>query len=89
MTKGRQQTGTVGEQIACEFLQERGYRIVERNHRSGLVEKDIITDFEEFFVFCEVKTRRKINGFISITDDDFEKVKSCVNWVIFVSDRSS
>ena len=40
MTKGRQQAGTVGEQIACEFLQERGYRIVERNHRSRLVKKD-------------------------------------------------
>tara|TARA_B100000678_G_scaffold89981_1_gene74834 strand:- start:495 stop:716 length:222 start_codon:yes stop_codon:yes gene_type:complete len=62
VTKGRQQTGTVGEQIACEFLQERGYRIVERNHRSRLVEKDIIADFEEFLVFCEVKTRRGING---------------------------
>ena len=61
MTKGRQQTGTVGEQIACEFLQERGYRIVERNYRSRLVEKDIIADFEEFLVFCEVKTHRGIS----------------------------
>ena len=62
MTKGRQQTGTVGEQIACEFLQERGYRIVERNHRSKLVEKDIIAVFEEFLGYCEVKTRREIDG---------------------------
>ncbi len=62
MTKVRLQTGTVGEQIACEFLQERRYRIVERNHRSRLVEKDIISDFEEFLVFCEIKTRRGING---------------------------
>ena len=62
MTKGRQQTGTVGEQITCEFLQERGYRMVKRNHRSRLVEEDIIADFEEFLVFCEVKTRSGING---------------------------
>ncbi len=46
MTKVRMQTGTVGEQIACEFLQEREYRIVERNYRSRLVEKNIIADFE-------------------------------------------
>ena len=62
MTKGRLQTGTVGKQIACEFLQEREYRIVERNHRSRLVEKEIIADFEEFLVFCEVKTHSGING---------------------------
>ena len=62
MTKGRQQTGTVGEQIACEFLQERGYRIVERNHRSKSVEKDIIAVFEEFLGYCEVKTRSGIDG---------------------------
>ena len=60
MTKGCQQTGTVVEQIACEFLQERGYSIVDRNHRSTLIEKDIIADLEEFLVFCEVKTRREI-----------------------------
>lgn len=89
MTKGRQQTGTVGEQIACEFLQERGYRIVERNHRSRLVEKDIIADFEEFLVFCEVKTRRGINGFTSITVGNLEKLKSCANWVIFISARGT
>ena len=62
MTKGRQQTGTIGEQIACEFLQERGYRVVERNHRSRPMEKDFFVDFEEFLVFCEVKTRMGING---------------------------
>ena len=61
MTKGRQQTGTVGEQISCELSQERGYRIVERNHRSRLVEIDIIADFEEFLVFCEGKIRKGIN----------------------------
>ena len=58
MTKQRIQTGAVGEQIACDFLQESGYRIVERNHRSRMGELDIIAEYEEFLVFCEVKTRR-------------------------------
>jgi len=56
------QTGTVGEQIASEFLQGRGYRIVGRKHRSRLVKRDIIADFEEFFVFCEAKILWGING---------------------------
>ncbi len=62
MTKQRIQTGAVGEQIACDFLQESGYRIVERNHRSRLGELDIIAEYEEFIVFCEVKTRRGTGG---------------------------
>ena len=42
MTKARLQTGAAGEQIACNFLQEQGLRIIERNHRSRLGELDII-----------------------------------------------
>ncbi len=45
MTKARQQTGAAGEQIACNFLQEQGYRIIERNHRSRLGELDIIAAY--------------------------------------------
>ena len=55
MTKQRQQTGA-GEQIACDFLQELGHRIVERNHRTQLGELDMIAECEEFLVFCEIKT---------------------------------
>ena len=62
MTKARQQTGATGEQIACDFLQELGYRIVERNHRTRLGELDIIAAYGEFLVFCEVKTRRGSSG---------------------------
>jgi putative endonuclease len=58
LTKARQQTGAAGEQIACNFLQEQGYRIIERNHRSVLGELDIIAAYWEFLVFCEVKTRK-------------------------------
>jgi len=62
VTKARQQTGATVEQIACDFLQELGYRIVERNHRTLLGELDIIAAYGEFLVFCEVKTRRGSSG---------------------------
>ena len=62
MTKARHQTGAAGEQIACNFLQEQGYRILERNHRSRIGELDIIAAYREFLVFCEVKTRRGSSG---------------------------
>jgi len=60
--KARKLTVAEGEQIACNFLQEEGYRIIERNHRSRLGELDIIAAFGEFLIFCEVKTRRGSSG---------------------------
>ena len=62
MTKERQHTGRTGEQIACDFLKEQGYSIVERNHLSRLGEIDIVAEHMEYLVFCEVKTRRRRAG---------------------------
>mgnify|MGYP003958302393 FL=1 len=78
MTKQRQQTGAAGEQIACDFLQELGYRIVERNHRTRLGELDIIAEYEEFLVFCEVKTRKGRGGphpSLSVTTKKIAKLR--------------
>ncbi len=57
MTKARQQTGQLGEQLACELLKQKKYRILERNFRCKFGEIDIIAQIEEYLVFCEVKTR--------------------------------
>ncbi|MBC8259219.1 MAG: YraN family protein [SAR324 cluster bacterium] len=78
MTKARLQTGAIGEQIACDFMQEQGYRIVERNHRSRLGELDLIADYQEFLVFCEVKTRRGTKGphpSLSVTAKKINKLR--------------
>ena len=52
MTKGRQHTGKTGEEIACDFLNEQEYSIVERNYHSRKGEIDIVTEQGEYFVFC-------------------------------------
>jgi len=78
LTKARQQAGAAGEQIACNFLQEQGYRIIERNHRSRLGELDIIAAYSEFLVFCEVKTRRGSSGMhpsLSVTAKKIGKLR--------------
>ncbi len=52
------ETGKLGENAAAEFLEKQGWRIVERNWRSGRYEVDIIAwTTEEILVFVEVKTR--------------------------------
>jgi putative endonuclease len=51
-------TGIQGEAAAAEYLERKGYRIVERNYRAGRGEIDLIAWLgDELLVFVEVKTR--------------------------------
>ena len=52
-------TGSRGEDIATEWLRERGYYIVERNWRTGHYEIDIIAEHYDTLHFVEVKTRKR------------------------------
>ncbi len=49
--------GDKGEDIACSFLIENGYKIVDRNWHFGKYEVDIIAENKEYIVFTEVKFR--------------------------------
>jgi putative endonuclease len=46
-----------GEDLACEFLKKKGYKIIERNFRKGYGEIDIICVKDNVLIFVEVKTR--------------------------------
>ena len=54
----KQSVGNVGENIACRFLEKRGFRIVERNYRKKWGEIDIIAEKDNILHFVEVKTNR-------------------------------
>jgi putative endonuclease len=49
--------GTEGENIAAEFLRNKGFEIVARNYRYKHAEIDLIVRKDSFIVFVEVKTR--------------------------------
>ncbi len=53
----KQVLGKLGEDIACDYLEKNGYRIVRRNMHLGKNELDIIAEDDDCFVFVEVKTR--------------------------------
>lgn len=57
MSKRRVNLGRSGEQRAVEYLQNKGYKILERNFRSKFGEIDIVALDGNFLVFIEVKTR--------------------------------
>lgn len=50
--------GTDGESIAVDYLEKKGYRILQRNYRFHRGEIDIVARDEDQFVFVEVKSRR-------------------------------
>ncbi len=47
----------LGEDIACDYLKKKGYKIIERNFRKKYEEIDIIALHDNTLVFAEVKTR--------------------------------
>ena len=55
----RQVTGKKGEDVACDLLAGRGHTILERNHRVGHLEIDIISVSADGIHFVEVKARRE------------------------------
>ncbi|MGI9859773.1 YraN family protein [Moorella naiadis] len=57
MTMARQRRGLIGEAAATAYLEQKGYRIVERNYRCPLGELDIIALDGREMVFLEVRTR--------------------------------
>ncbi len=53
----RKTLGREGEDRAAEFLQKRGYKILDRNYHTRAGEIDIIALHDGAVVFVEVKTR--------------------------------
>lgn len=49
--------GKKGEQLAVDFLLDKGYAIIEKNYRFHKAEIDIIVQKESVLVVVEVKTR--------------------------------
>jgi putative endonuclease len=61
-TDPRHHLGRLGERLAAEHLERRGYEIVARNHRTRFGELDLVVCDRRTLVFCEVKTRRAQGG---------------------------
>ena len=64
--------GKFGEDIACKYLEQNGYKVLERNFRVRVGEIDIVTKKADCLCFVEVKTRK---------NDKFGLPAEAVNYV--------
>lgn len=55
----KRELGTNYEKMACDYLESKEYKIIERNFRTYKGEIDIIASDKEYLVFVEVKFRAK------------------------------
>jgi len=58
MADSRIKLGKRGESAASKYLQSKGYRLLQSNHRTRRGEADLILLDGDTLVFCEVKTKR-------------------------------
>lgn len=60
MSRYKKNLGDFGEYVATDFLEAKGYRILERNFQVKGGEIDIIAETKNWLVFVEVKTRKSV-----------------------------
>ena len=56
---GRHETGRTGEDMALEYLLQRGYKLLERNWRCRYKEVDLIMENSDGIHVVEVRTRKE------------------------------
>lgn len=76
-------TGKLGEELACKFLKEKGYLILERNYKIRGGELDIIARDKEDLVFVEVKTRNSHEFGTPVESMTFWKIKLLLKTAVF------
>lgn len=83
--------GRIGEDLAKEYLQRLGYKIIESNwHYSKNAEIDIIAEDKKTLVFVEVKTRSSLNyghPFESISQNKINKINSAILAYLSIVDK--
>ncbi len=78
--------GRRGEQLAAEYLQQAGFRVLDRNYRCADGEIDIVAAEHRVLVACEVKTRSSLRFGTPIEAIDARKLRRlrrlAVRWVL-------
>ncbi|ACM93030.1 conserved hypothetical protein [Nautilia profundicola AmH] len=66
--------GNIAEEKACEYLKQKGYKIVERNFYTKFGEIDIIAFKDDVFHFIEVKSGTTFEPIFNITPSKLKRI---------------
>ena len=84
----KREIGEKGEEIACNFLINLNYEIIEKNWRTGHKEIDIICKQHDFYIFVEVKSRKSVKTGMPEESISDKKIKSVTEAArIFLYDK--
>ena len=82
----KQVLGKYGEDLAAQYLNDRGYQIVDRNWRCSTGEIDLVALHHDRYIFVEVKTRNGTgfgHPFEAITSNKVSRMRKLVaQWCI-------
>jgi len=79
----RKDVGYIGEDLAIDYLEKRGYKIVERNFKCRFGEIDLIARIENRLVFVEVKLKKGEKYCKPIEAVDYAKQKKVIKSSLF------
>ena len=69
----KQKLGWRGEEIACAYLTDKGYRLVCRNYRLRYGEIDLVMYDADILVFVEVRSKTKFEHGTPLETVDYKK----------------
>lgn len=79
MLKHNLQIGQLGEEVAKEYLEKKGFKVLDRNYKTKYGETDIIANYKRELVFVEVRT--KIGENFGTPEDSLDKRKLRKLWL--------
>ena len=89
MSDATKHFGNVGENLAATFLENHGYKIIQRNFRIRSAEIDIIAEIGGVVVFVEVKTRSNVRHGLAAEAVNFRKQKKIIEAAsVFLQDEN-
>jgi putative endonuclease len=84
--------GKIGEDTAVEYIENRGYKVIDRNYTSRWGEIDIISEKDGVLVFVEVKTKigdKYGAPWESVTFFKYQKLKRSIQYYITSNKNSN
>lgn len=73
-----QDTGSLAEQLACQFLQKKGLGLLQKNYRCFHGEIDLIMRDQDIIVFVEVRSRSGSDFGNALESINYPKIKKVI-----------